>query len=176
MISYIPGTTETDPKKQNRAIQQLGISVQKAQADIATNTSAISALQDGPLTSGNVASKSDQQTGTSAVLAVTPAHQQDHDSAAKAWVVFDSSANILAAYNVSGVTKNSTGIFTINFSVSFSSTDYACLVTTEASGNNGWGQVQSGGRSAGSVKIGCIDQVPAVFDPTSVSVVCYGRQ
>src|SRR5690242_10166086 len=103
-MAYVPGTLETDPKKQNSSLQAINNDLVTAQSDIATNTSgiatntaniatntsniatnttniasntsAISALQAGPLTSGNVAVQSDQETATSTNLAVTPGRQQ----------------------------------------------------------------------------------------------------
>lgn len=124
------------------------------------------------------ASKSDQQTATSAVLAVTPAHQQDHDSAAKVWAIFDSSSTpiVPSSYNVSSVVKNGTGDFTINFTTPFASANFVCIGDTEASAGNGFFQVKTSGRTASSVRIQCLTTVPALFDPTSTSIVCYGRQ
>lgn len=41
MVFYVPGTEETDPKKQNMSLQQLGGGLTSAVADTATNTAAI---------------------------------------------------------------------------------------------------------------------------------------
>lgn len=148
-----------------------------------TNLATAGLATGGPITStGTVtvtaAAKSDQTTGTSNTLAVTPLHQQDHDSAAKAWVDFTSAATpiINASYNVSSVTKSATGVFVINFTVPFATTSYVCNVTAEAGGTNGWGQIQSGGRATGSVTVGFVTTGPTTFDPTTGNVVCFGRQ
>jgi hypothetical protein len=122
------------------------------------------------------ATKSDQQTGTSTTAVVTPSQQQQHDSAAKAWAVFDAAGSLSASYNVTSVTKNSTGDFTVNFTTAFATANYTCHITAEAAASNGWGQVKTGGRATGSVRIAFINQVPAVFDPTSGMITCFGRQ
>jgi hypothetical protein len=73
------------------------------------------------------ASQSDQETGSSTSVAVTPGVQKFHPSAAKAWVVFDgtpASPTISVSYNVSSITDNGTGDYTVNWSVSFSSASY----------------------------------------------------
>jgi hypothetical protein len=59
---------------------------------------------------------------------VSPARQHFHPSAAKAWVVVDNDTgapSILRSYNVSSLTDNSSSNYTVNFSVSFSSANYA---------------------------------------------------
>ena len=42
---YVPGTDETDPKKQNMSLQQIGPKLSTAIDNIATNTASIAALQ-----------------------------------------------------------------------------------------------------------------------------------
>lgn len=74
-----------------------------------------------------VATQSEQEAGSSNTLAVSPGRQHYHPSAAKAWVIFDGSGTpaILASYNVASITDNGVGDYTVNFTNSFSSADYA---------------------------------------------------
>lgn len=193
MTIYVPGTAETDPKKQNRSLQAIAAAATTNATDIttnttniatnttniATNTTAIAALNAGPLTSGNVAVQSDQETATSTTLAVTPGRQQFHPSASKAFVKFTGQATngacvITASYNVSGVSRTATGSYTITFATAFSSANYACFVTQVVGATNGWGQVQS--EAAGSVSVAFITLGPAAFDPGSGMVTCSGDQ
>lgn len=58
---------------------------------------------------------------------------------AKAWVNFSSAASILASYNVSSVTNNSTGVYTIAFTNALSDTNY-CV-----SQGHGWNGVREWG-------------------------------
>lgn len=74
------------------------------------------------------ASKAEQIAAASTTVYTNPAVQQNHPSALKFWCSFDgilAGTNApISGYNVASVTKNSTGNYTINFIVPFSSTDY----------------------------------------------------
>jgi hypothetical protein len=126
-----------------------------------------------------VAAQSDQETATSTTLAVTPGRQQFHPSSVKAWVIFTGVATpvISASYNVSSVTRTSTGIYVVHFTVPFSSANYACSVTPESTaGTAGWGTVALSGRATGTVTVNFVTAPIAVFDPTTGSVFCFGDQ
>lgn len=70
--------------------------------------------------------KSDQTTATSTSVAVVPGVQQNHPSAAKAWVYFTGSTGaILASYNVTSITRNAAGDYTVNFTTAFTSANYS---------------------------------------------------
>jgi hypothetical protein len=58
---------------------------------------------------------------------------------AKAWVNFNgTNGSIRASYNVSSVTKNSAGLYTVNFTNALSDTNYAVFATVGIE-NNGTG-------------------------------------
>ena len=139
---------------------------------------AIVALREDLLTA-NI-TKAIQQTGTDNVAGVTSLHQQDHDSAAKAWVVFTcSTAAILASYNVSGVVRNSAGLYTISFTTAFASASYAVVATPEGTGSLAADLVivANGGRAAGSVQMNTFNSsTGSSGDATTLSVTCFGRQ
>jgi hypothetical protein len=128
------------------------------------------------------ASKTDQQTATSNTAAVTPLHQQDHDSSVKAWAVFaGSTGTIASSYNVSGVSRTSTGIYVVSFTVPFANTNYGVMLAPEYSGtlsSSGLvGFVNTGGRSTGSVQVEFLALSPIGFgDPLTVFIECFGRQ
>lgn len=72
------------------------------------------------------AAKADQQAGTDNGLGVTPAHQQDHDSAAKAWALFHWNGSSLvtdATYNCT-ISRQGAGIYSISFTTHFASSSY----------------------------------------------------
>jgi hypothetical protein len=74
----------------------------------------------------SAATQAEMEAASSTSVYVSPGTQQYHPSAAKVWVVFDAStATILASYNVSSITDNGTGDFTINYTTATSSTNYA---------------------------------------------------
>jgi hypothetical protein len=89
---------------------------------------------------GAAATKSQQQAGADNTVAVTPAHQQDHDSAAKAWGYFTQSGGtytLSAGYNIASISKNSTGNLTIGFTTPFASTSFAVVATVNQFGGVG---------------------------------------
>ena len=93
----------------------------------------------GNIPSVSFATKSDMQAATSTTLAVNPAQTQNHPGVAKAWVVFDGTAGsptAAAGYNIASITKNGTGDYTINFTTSFSSANYASDGTASWSATN----------------------------------------
>jgi hypothetical protein len=121
------------------------------------------------------AAKTDQQTGTSAALAVTPLHQQDHPSAAKASGNFvGTSAATNEAYNMSAA-RTGAGLYTISFPTHFSNNLYRVSITPMASGGAPLvGNVIS--KSIGSMNIQIFNLSPANVDPTSFDVICFGAQ
>lgn len=60
-----------------------------------------------------IADQTAMETATSTVLSVTPGRAKYAPSSAKAWVTFSSSGGISGSYNVTSVTKNGTGDFTL---------------------------------------------------------------
>lgn len=71
------------------------------------------------------ATQAEMEAGTSLLVPVTPGRQHYHPSAAKTWCAFDASANAVASYNVTSVTDNGTGDWTVNIGTDFSSDNYA---------------------------------------------------
>lgn len=81
------------------------------------------------------ATQAKQEAGTDTKSLVSPAVQQFHPSAAKAWVYFTVSGaaiTIRASYNVASVTYNSLGNYTVNFTTTFSSAFYGWSVSQNA--------------------------------------------
>ena len=96
---------------------------------------------------------------------------------AKAWVLYDgSNDNILASFNVSSVSKHSTGQYTVNFSNSFSSTNYLAVPACIFSGvGNDISVVMgnSGNRATGSCRF-FTGQGTAQFDTGAFGVSFFG--
>ena len=121
------------------------------------------------------ASKGTQQTGTNAAQTVTPLHQQDHDSAAKAWVSVASTCSsspctIAAGYNVTSVNRSSTGVYVANFTTAFASSAYSCHVQLFA---GAFARTASKGTT--SIEVDTFNTTFAAFD-TGFDLACYGRQ
>lgn len=79
--------------------------------------------------SGNteVATKAQQEAGTSTSAAVTPGRQHFHPSAAKSWINFANSGTPTSTldYGISSITDTATGDMTLNFDTAFSAANYA---------------------------------------------------
>lgn len=77
---------------------------------------------------GLAASQAEQEAASALNRIVVPARQQLHPSAAKGWVYVTGagSPSAAASYNVSSITDNGVGDFTINWGTDFSSANYAC--------------------------------------------------
>lgn len=132
------------------------------------------------LTVTTAAAKSDQQTGTSVTLAVTPSQAQSHDSAAKAWVNFTGSGSngaqtINASYNVTSVTRTASGQYTIAFTTAFASASYVGIGTNNGITTDGF--VEMGTLLAGSAAVLFIKPALVTFDPAQGAyLVFFGRQ
>lgn len=125
------------------------------------------------------ATKTDQQTGTSTTTVVTPAQQQSHDSAAKAWGVITQSAGtytLAASYGVASISKTSTGIIVVTLSTAMASTTYAVVAmptqttaaTTQEAGSNRT-------TTTFEIRIQSVGTTPALTD-SGFSFTVYGRQ
>jgi hypothetical protein len=130
------------------------------------------------------ASKSDQQTGTSAATVVTPAHQQDHPSAAKAWCLNSGASTpaSVASFNISSLTDNGAGDSTYNFVVAMASANYAAAAltqsgvpfTTQAAPRN----IDIVSRSTSGIRIqtGAWSSTGGAFVDMQCSIAVYGEQ
>lgn len=113
---------------------------------------------------------------------VTPGRLNYHPGAAKAWCMFNGTTvgtnAPTAGHNVTSVTRNGAGDYTINFTTAFSSANYALLVTGRGGAYGvGIGYINAtGGLAAGSARIGLADHNGAAVDPDIVCVVAYGDQ
>ena len=87
------------------------------------------------LSTADVATQANQETATSTATFVSPARQQFHPSAAKAWLQCNNSGGIAGSYNVASIADTGTGVVTVTLTTAFSSTNYAVL----GSGNGGGG-------------------------------------
>ena len=106
-------------------------------------------------------------------LIVTPGRLQYHPGAAKGWVRFDGSAASVtsgAAYNVSHITDNGTGNYTVFWSTAFSSANYA----VDASTNLANSRVAS--ISSNSAQVICLDLSGTAADASIISMIAFGDQ
>jgi hypothetical protein len=115
-----------------------------------------------------------QDSGTSDSHAVTPAVQQRHASAAKAWARVTESGGtytLTAGYNIDSVVDGGIGNVTVNFATDFSSAAYACVVNTDSSGT----MAAVSSPAAGSVVVRIFDTTPTAVDD-GFYLVAFGGQ
>lgn len=153
-------------------------------SSIAGNTGAFT-LSNGITNSTNdirpdYATKSEQETGTSTAKVVNPSNQKNHDSAAKAWVIFaGSSGTVQASYGVTSVSRSGAGQYVVTFSTAFASAvNYAGVGTAEHNAANTFVKFGSGGsKTTTTSTVYVINQSGgALTDPDYVSVLFFGRQ
>jgi len=93
----------------------------------------------------------------------------------RAWVNFNGTGTpaILASGNVSSITDNGTGDYTVNFTTTMPDANYAVEVSSLASASNAPRHAQYNTQATGSVVVYCIDTAGGVADPTSFSVAIF---
>ena len=116
---------------------------------------------------------------TGASLISTPADLKYHPGIAKAMVLYNGVTNtILDSVNVTSVTDNGTGDFTINFTTPFSSANYfmAPMVTEDGSSQSSVCIDDSNLPTASAFRVICRNNSSGVYDPARLSLTFYGDQ
>lgn len=96
---------------------------------------------------------------------------------AKAWVYFNTSATRIANYNVSSVTRQSAGNFTVNFANALPTSYYAVTVAADTNGGYRYGGTHDGiaVRTTTSLRVNVSETSSTDVDAAmSVAVHCYG--
>lgn len=70
------------------------------------------------------ATQTQQEAASSTSAPTTPGTQKYHPGHPKGWVDFDSAGNIISSYNVTSVVMSPAGVYTITWTVPFSSSSY----------------------------------------------------
>lgn len=163
----------------------LGCSVSAGTGTV-TNVGTAGLATGGPITAtGTVtvtaASKTDEQTGTSAVVATTPSQQQQHDSALKAHAYVTQSGTTMTVqsqYNVSGVTRTGSGTYTVTFATAFASaTGYDCAATVGSATASLFALEIPANHATGSWSFqSIVSNTGIAGDLASFGVQCAGRQ
>lgn len=103
------------------------------------------------------------------------------DGSAKAWVNFNGTGTVAirAAFNVTSITDNGTGNYTVNFTNAFSSGDYAAVLTPRRNATNDvlfaapLGAVNGTAFNTGSFQLITFNQTPAREDAETVSAAFF---
>lgn len=93
--------------------------------DIATLTiNQVPSASDSAEGTIEIATQSEMEADSSTTLAVTPGRQKYHPSAVKGWCEINGGGSELQSYNVSSVTDNGAGDYTVNWSTSLSGANH----------------------------------------------------
>lgn len=134
-----------------------------------------------PIAGNTAATQAEQEAAASTSVFVSPGRQQYHPSAAKAWVQFqgNGTVTIRASHNVTSVTDNGTGDYSVNFTTAFSSANYGFALGTEHdNGTTVFHCAIDGdtGPTASVFRINTLTAALSLGDPRYVSAVFYGDQ
>ena len=118
------------------------------------------------------ATQAQQETGTTTDAPVTPSVQQYHASAVKVWFrgsVSGGTPSLDLSYNVTSVTDDGVGQFTISFTNAFSTINYAIASVGDNSGGGNAVIVKASAQVVGSFQLrysnndDSVNQDPATF-------------
>jgi hypothetical protein len=95
--------------------------------------------------------------------------------ACRAWVNFNGTGTVAirASGNVSSITDNGTGDYTVNFTTAMPDADYSITAAAGAGGNRGFIRVVQGGMVAGSCRILFTDVSGGEFDQALMNVAIF---
>lgn len=124
-----------------------------------------------------IAVQSEMETGTSTTLAVTPGRQHYHPAHPKGWVKFDGTGTVAidASHNVSSITDNGTGSYSIVWSTDFSSADYAIAANAIVNGSF-TRDVAIVSMGASAITIYTVQDDDNVVDASIVTLIACGDQ
>lgn len=122
----------------------------------------------------SAATQAEMESASSNTVAATPGRVQHHPGVVKAWVNFNGTGtvSIRASYNVSSITDNGVGNYTVNLSTAMSSANYC--VGTNNSGGSGDGIVDT--LSTGSFKVYAMTTAGALQDVAEIHAWALGDQ
>lgn len=128
-----------------------------------------------------IATQAEMESASSTTVCASPGRTQYHPGVAKAWIIFDGTSGSIgtgaASHNVSSVTDNGTGDYTISFTTSFSSSNFCAVGSAYQGSGPVYCTVNPKTYATGSVRVEVADVVSdSLKDATNVNVVCYGDQ
>lgn len=136
---------------------------------------------DGTSLGGSSATQAEMEAASSTTKTVTPGRVKYHPGVAKAWINFNGSGTPTArdSYNVSSITDNGVGDYTINFSTAFSGATYDFNVSVGSGTSNNLQHAFQGGAAptASAFRFRTYDSSLSGFtDATWISATFFGDQ
>lgn len=138
----------------------------------------------GAVAGTSLATQAEMETGTATDKLVTPGVVAFHPGTAKAWCVFDGTVGVGAItvpaaqkYNITSVTKNGGGDYTIVVTTAFSTAQYACIAMASNSTNPVFCFVAVATTpTATTIRVNVRDDTGTAANSDRVSVVMFGDQ
>lgn len=129
----------------------------------------------------SAASQAEQETASSTTVYVSPGRQQFHPSSAKFWVRFNGTGvlSTISSYNVTSVTDNGTGDYTVTINTDFGDALWAASVfsTVDVTTTNYAPRNQLiNSVAGGSIRVETTDGGSSNEDHAYVTVIGYGDQ
>lgn len=123
------------------------------------------------------ASQLQQEAGTNNTVSVTPAVQQFHPSAAKAWCLSAPGSSILASYNITSATDTTTGKVVYTIATDFSSSAWVVAASqTGTLSSTSALFIEVAARAAGSLTLESTNGSGTLTDPVQWEFVGFGDQ
>jgi len=128
------------------------------------------------------ASQAEMEAPASTTLVPSPITLKYHPGVAKCWCKFNSAGAVAASHNITDITDNGTGDWTINIGTDFSSVNWAYSLNCEsiqAAGTLAENiQVVAGGQAAGTLRVTCMNTsaISTEIDATAMSFIGFGDQ
>lgn len=127
------------------------------------------------------ATQAEMETATATDRFVPPGRVQNHPGVAKAWVTFNGQGTLAVteSYNVSSVTDNGTGDYTVNFTTNFGSSGYALAgwcTDTDGLGDAIVAGTPTTTKTTSACQISICSAGPFRFDPLRACVIFFGDQ
>ena len=123
------------------------------------------------------ASQAEMEAETNVDKYIAPDLLKNGPSSCKAWVKFDLAGTVNASYNVSSVTDNSTGLWTVNWNTDFSSVNYVAVPGWRDDDDKVEFQVSGGSQAAGTYEFKMVNGGGSFTDPNAADdmhVVAFG--
>jgi hypothetical protein len=122
-----------------------------------------------------LATNAEVTTGTDTSRVPPVSSMVYHQGVGKGWVNFNGTGTVAMRdnYNVSSITDNGTGNYTINWSTNFANANYACTITAGSVSADTF-QDRILAQAAGSIQLRTASHTPAAADATYVMAIAMG--
>lgn len=126
----------------------------------------------------SAASQAQQEAATDNTVMVTPANQELHPSACKAWgmVAVSGAPSLTVGYNVTSVADVANGVTTINLTTAFSSANYVVVAIPVTPGSALAASATVSNQAAGSFRISTVLEGIGSYADMNFYFACYGDQ